>query len=208
MFSCIFRKVHIRLYISFFFTYISLHIRTLVYIFAFYIETNRKEKKKQSKKTKTVCSCRNMSRNQHRLVPGPSPSDDHDHDTENGSPPGDEVKGSGTWKKRVSTACLACKKSKRKVRFHYIHYVTLHLYLHLHLYLRLHLHPHLYPHTKTNNPVLGHIPLCKLPNLQKSLHLRRIPRPTSPRRRKKNSRRTLLPPRPPLRPLQARPRSK
>ncbi|OQE27014.1 hypothetical protein PENFLA_c006G04930 [Penicillium flavigenum] len=61
-----------------------------------------------------------MSRNPRRLVPGPSPSDDrdqetyHDHDTENGSPPADEVKGSGTWKKRVSTACLACKKSKRK----------------------------------------------------------------------------------------------
>ncbi|CAI7577430.1 unnamed protein product [Penicillium discolor] len=61
-----------------------------------------------------------MSGHQHRLVPGPSPSEDdqhenyHEHDLENGSPPAEEGKGSGTWKKRVSTACLACKKSKRK----------------------------------------------------------------------------------------------
>ncbi|KAJ5496262.1 hypothetical protein N7463_008249 [Penicillium fimorum] len=61
-----------------------------------------------------------MSAQQSRLVPGPSPSEDdhdenyHEHDTEHGSPPPEEEKGSGTWKKRVSTACLACKKSKRK----------------------------------------------------------------------------------------------
>ncbi|KOS47024.1 hypothetical protein ACN38_g2006 [Penicillium nordicum] len=60
-----------------------------------------------------------MGGHQRRLVPGPSPSEDdqhenyHEHDFENGSPPADEGKG-GTWKKRVSTACLACKKSKRK----------------------------------------------------------------------------------------------
>ncbi|KAJ5189883.1 hypothetical protein N7472_008897 [Penicillium cf. griseofulvum] len=56
-----------------------------------------------------------MSANPRRLVPGPSSSEDdqnyHEHDTENGSPP---AEGRGTWKKRVSTACLACKKSKRK----------------------------------------------------------------------------------------------
>lgn len=66
-----------------------------------------------------------MSERYRRLVPGPSHSEDdhdhdqenyHEHDTENGSPPAEEGKGSGRWKKRVSTACLACKKSKRKVR--------------------------------------------------------------------------------------------
>ncbi|KAJ5782086.1 hypothetical protein N7457_003860 [Penicillium paradoxum] len=59
-----------------------------------------------------------MSEQYRQLAPGPSPSsDDHDHDhdlrSDNGSPPA-EGKSSGTWKKRVSTACLACKKSKRK----------------------------------------------------------------------------------------------
>lgn len=66
-----------------------------------------------------------MSGHQRRLVPGPSLSEDdqhesyHEHDLENDSPPAEEGKGSATWKKRVSTACLACKKSKRKVRFIY-----------------------------------------------------------------------------------------
>ncbi|KAF9250378.1 transcriptional regulator family: Fungal Specific TF [Penicillium roqueforti] len=62
-----------------------------------------------------------MSGHHRRLVPGPSPEEEeHDHDNyhendlENGSPLTEEGKGSGTWKKRVSTACLACKKSKRK----------------------------------------------------------------------------------------------
>ncbi|BDD60450.1 hypothetical protein MAP00_005578 [Monascus purpureus] len=42
------------------------------------------------------------------IVPGPSP-------TSEGSPPRDTaVASSSQWKKRVSTACLACKKSKRK----------------------------------------------------------------------------------------------
>jgi hypothetical protein len=88
-----------------------------------------------------------MSRNHRRLVPGPSPSDDHDqetyhdHDTENGSPPADEVKGSGTWKKRVSTACLACKKSKRKVRFKLttLHYTTPTLYIYTYTYTYIHI---------------------------------------------------------------------
>ncbi|KAJ5698146.1 hypothetical protein N7462_000151 [Penicillium macrosclerotiorum] len=49
------------------------------------------------------------------LAPGPSPTSEHD------SPPREITKqfsssgsGSSSWKKRVSTACLACKKSKRK----------------------------------------------------------------------------------------------
>ncbi|QQK43763.1 C6 transcription factor, putative [Penicillium digitatum] len=62
-----------------------------------------------------------MRGHQRRLVPGPSSTgndpdpdpDYHEHD-DNSSPPAEEGKSSGTWKKRVSTACLACKKSKRK----------------------------------------------------------------------------------------------
>ncbi|KAJ5175603.1 uncharacterized protein N7482_001480 [Penicillium canariense] len=55
---------------------------------------------------------------QRQIIPGPSRSSDH------GSPPLKEPKhnrsssaasnSNSTWKKRVSTACLACKKSKRK----------------------------------------------------------------------------------------------
>jgi hypothetical protein len=60
-----------------------------------------------------------MTESRRPRVPGLSPTtDDHDHDRDDdhGSPVPDEGKGSsGTWKKRVSTACLACKKSKRKV---------------------------------------------------------------------------------------------
>lgn len=62
---------------------------------------------------------RNMSEYHRQLIPGPSSTSDHEHDhdfrSENGSPPAEEKGSSGTWKKRVSTACLACKKSKRKV---------------------------------------------------------------------------------------------
>jgi hypothetical protein len=141
---CIFQKVHIRLYISHllhihFYIHFSTYLDSCLYICI--LRLNQTEKK-QNTKTKTTCSCRNMSRNHRRLVPGPSPSDDrdqetyHDHDTENGSPPADEVKGSGTWKKRVSTACLACKKSKRKVRFILttLHYTTPTLYIYTYTY--------------------------------------------------------------------------
>lgn len=41
------------------------------------------------------------------IAPGPSPTSEGSN-----SPPRDER---SAWKKRVSTACLACKKSKRKV---------------------------------------------------------------------------------------------
>ncbi|KAJ5096345.1 hypothetical protein NUU61_005701 [Penicillium alfredii] len=52
---------------------------------------------------------------QHRhLAPGPSPTSPT---SEHGSPPRDARTSSGSWKKRVSTACLACKKSKRKASF-------------------------------------------------------------------------------------------
>ncbi|KAJ5338941.1 hypothetical protein N7452_005669 [Penicillium brevicompactum] len=51
-----------------------------------------------------------MSDRYRQPVPGSSPiSDDQENDLEH-SPPAEK----GTWKKRVSTACLACKKSKRK----------------------------------------------------------------------------------------------
>ncbi|KAJ5180867.1 hypothetical protein N7492_004077 [Penicillium capsulatum] len=50
-----------------------------------------------------------MSDHSHQYPTTLSPVSDHD------SPPEDGAKASGTaWKKRVSTACLACKKSKRK----------------------------------------------------------------------------------------------
>ncbi|KAJ5580231.1 uncharacterized protein N7459_006216 [Penicillium hispanicum] len=50
-----------------------------------------------------------MSDQYHQLAPGPSPTSDKS------SPTKDEAKTPGSlWKKRVSTACLACKKSKRK----------------------------------------------------------------------------------------------
>lgn len=135
VFSCIFQKstYSIVYLISFYIFFSYIHFFTYLDDICLYIcilHLNQ-TKRKQTKKTKSAFSCRNMSRNHRRLVPGPSPSDDrdqetyHDHDTENGSPPADEVKGSGTWKKRVSTACLACKKSKRKVRF--IILTTLHL---------------------------------------------------------------------------------
>ncbi|CAG8217854.1 unnamed protein product [Penicillium olsonii] len=53
-----------------------------------------------------------MSDQYRQLVPGSSPiSDDQENDELEHSPPPEK----GTWKKRVSTACLACKKSKRKV---------------------------------------------------------------------------------------------
>jgi hypothetical protein len=147
-----------------------------------------------------------------QLVPGPSPSDDG-HESEH-SPPE-----KGTWKKRVSTACLACKKSKRKVcpAIHLSFYTFIHGYLHLCTKGILYsLSTHIYTPqpdnldymTNTPPPVQWNIPLHKLPNLQKNLHLRRIPRPTPPRRRKTHSNRTNLPPRPLSRPLQTNPRSK
>lgn len=52
-----------------------------------------------------------MSDRYRHIGPGSSPiSDDQENELEH-SPPAEK----GTWKKRVSTACLACKKSKRKV---------------------------------------------------------------------------------------------
>lgn len=49
-----------------------------------------------------------MSDQSYQHAPGPSPTSDQ------GSSPEEGGKASGSWKKRVSTACLACKKSKRK----------------------------------------------------------------------------------------------
>lgn len=52
-----------------------------------------------------------MSKQYRNPGPASSPvSDDQEHESEHTPPPE-----KGTWKKRVSTACLACKKSKRKV---------------------------------------------------------------------------------------------
>lgn len=116
-----------------FFTYWT----NILYIFASYmlhftLERNANAKGKAHRYPPAHVG---MSGHHRRLVPGPSPEEEeHDHDNyhendlENGSPLTEEGKGSGTWKKRVSTACLACKKSKRKVRY-MIHYSTLHLHI-------------------------------------------------------------------------------
>lgn len=52
-----------------------------------------------------------------QVPPGPSPTSDHEHGSpleESSRPAGSGSSSSPTWRKRVSTACLACKKSKRK----------------------------------------------------------------------------------------------
>ncbi|KAJ5730935.1 uncharacterized protein N7483_005443 [Penicillium malachiteum] len=51
-----------------------------------------------------------MNEHHRQIALDTSPSSEH------GSPPGDDTRSTTghTWKKRVSTACLACKKSKRK----------------------------------------------------------------------------------------------
>lgn len=111
------------------------------------------------------------------------------------------------WKKRVSTACLACKKSKRKVSIALTRSV---------------LCPTSRPGPVLPSPnpkpspspspkliiciVLRHHPLRQLPHLQSRLHLRRIARPAPARGRKAHSRRAELPPRPAERSLQAGPR--
>lgn len=119
-----------------------------------------------------------MSDQYRQIVPGSSPiSDDQENEELEHSPPPEK----GTWKKRVSTACLACKKSKRKVS---------------------HSSPSTSKHSNPQ-PVQRDITLRKLPNFQTSLHLRRIPRPASPCRSQADRRRALLPPRPPSRSLQA-----
>lgn len=53
---------------------------------------------------------------QRQIVPGPSPTSDHDNSHhEETNPSSLASSSSASWKRRVSTACLACKKSKRKV---------------------------------------------------------------------------------------------
>lgn len=53
---------------------------------------------------------------QRQIVPGPSPASPHDNSHhEETNPSSLASSSSASWKRRVSTACLACKKSKRKV---------------------------------------------------------------------------------------------
>ncbi|KAJ5389146.1 uncharacterized protein N7496_000214 [Penicillium cataractarum] len=53
---------------------------------------------------------------QRQIVPGPSPTSNHDGPHRKEAKPSSSAtsSSSASWKRRVSTACLACKKSKRK----------------------------------------------------------------------------------------------